>query len=382
MRILLVVHHELSEAAGAPGSTLQLAREFRRLGHHTDLFSLDDLPRRLSEPAAMAVFPLFVLRHLHRSAPYDVVDAAAGDAWLASFRRTGGRLPLLVARSHGLEHGAHRITVERARRSRSPLSWKYRLYRGGVHLSEVATALRRADLALLMNKPDLELAVGRLGVRSERARLVRNGISADLLGRPLEVTPMAGDEPVGIAFVGSYIWRKGTEQAAAALGAVLRRHRRIRVGFFGVGCDTDEVLADYDPGSAGRIEVVERYSPGDLPGLLRGYHVLVFPTLGEGFSLALVEAMACGLAPVTTDAPGPAEIVRSGTDGLIVAAGDAAALEAALEAVISDRVRLDALRRAAHARAQDYSWAAVAEETIALYQTHLRRRLDARPGPT
>ncbi|HET7489518.1 MAG TPA: glycosyltransferase family 4 protein [Acidimicrobiales bacterium] len=370
------MHHHLTETAGAPGATLELARQFRRLGHEADLFSFDDLPARLTEPVALALFPFYLQRHLRRSPPYDVVDAAVGDAWLTTLRRPGDRPgPLLVARSHGLEHGGHERTVERAHRTGEQLSWKYRLYRGGLHLRLVATALRRSDLALLLNQPDMDRAVGQLGVRPERAHLVHNGIRPGLLGLPFPPTPLEPGSPIGIAFVGSYIWRKGIEQAAAALPAVLGRHPEVRVGFFGTGCSEDRVLADYDGALAARIDVVPRYEPEVLSQLLAAYQILLFPTLGEGFSLALVEAMACGLAPVTTDAPGPAEAVRPGIDGLIVPAGDAPALAGALERLLADRAELDSLRQSAHARAQQYSWEVVAAEAMALYDQCLRTRL-------
>ena len=66
------------------------------------------------------------------------------------------------------------------------------------------------------------------------------------------------------------------------------------------------MLADYPAGVRDRLAVVESYDRDALPRLLDGHQVYVSASLAEGLSLALIEAMACGLAPVVTDLPGRA----------------------------------------------------------------------------
>ena len=118
----------------------------------------------------------------------------------------------------------------------------------------------------------------------------------------------------------------------------------------------------------GRVKVVPRFDRTELPALLKGYQIKLFPTLMEGFSLALVEAMACGLAPIVTSTPGPLEIVQDGHDGLVVPVRDSRAMERALERLITDRALLDKLRRNAHAKVQAYSWSQIAQQRLQLYE--------------
>ncbi|MGH2845281.1 MAG: glycosyltransferase, partial [Thermoleophilaceae bacterium] len=110
---------------------------------------------------------------------------------------------------------------------------------------------------------------------------------------------------------------------------------------------------------------------------LSEHHVKLFPTLFEGLGKAAVEAMACGLAPVTTTAPGPTEFVRDGHNGLLVPPRDADALEGALERLVVDRALLGRLRRAAYETAQEFSWEHIARTRLGLYEERLRERCGA-----
>src|SRR6185436_14775046 len=59
--------------------------------------------------------------------------------------------------------------------------------------------------------------------------------------------------------------------------------------------------------------------------------VLVVPSLvPEGFGLTVVEGMAAGVPVIAPDAGGPAEVITDGVDGVLVPAGDTAALATAL----------------------------------------------------
>lgn len=68
----------------------------------------------------------------------------------------------------------------------------------------------------------------------------------------------------------------------------------------------------------------------DLPGYLAGADVFCLPSRSEGFSNAILEAMAAGLPVVATNVGGNAEAVVDGVTGYVVASGDSSALGGAL----------------------------------------------------
>jgi glycosyltransferase involved in cell wall biosynthesis len=94
-------------------------------------------------------------------------------------------------------------------------------------------------------------------------------------------------------------------------------------------------------GSLDRNSVAERLAAADL---------FVWPANNEAFGMALLEAQASGLPVVAGAAGGVEEIVVSGTTGLLVPAGDAAAFAAAVRSLILDRGRRSALGAAARRR--------------------------------
>jgi starch synthase len=78
--------------------------------------------------------------------------------------------------------------------------------------------------------------------------------------------------------------------------------------------------------------------------------------------------MACGTAVVASAVGGIPEVVSDGETGLLVPPGDPQALAGALNALLGDPARADALGRAGRERAvAEFGWQAVAVQTAGLY---------------
>lgn len=80
-------------------------------------------------------------------------------------------------------------------------------------------------------------------------------------------------------------------------------------------------------------------------------HCSVLP---EPFGQVVVEGMAAGCAVIATTPGGPAEIIRTGVDGLLVPGGDVAALTAAMDTLLHDSARRARLAVAGRERARDF----------------------------
>lgn len=381
MKILITLHHPLNMDSGAPGSTMRLAEEYRRRGHEVEIYSFSDLPKKLPERVQMMLFPIFVARHLGRKTRrehFDVIDTHTGDAWIWSAfrgRKLHPPLTLMVTRSTGLEHSEHLQRLQDAKDGNLPLSRQYFIYHGGWRLKEVQKTLQRADLVILLNHFDKAYASEHLGVPASRIRVAGNGIPSSFVGLPFRPeNEWPADEPIRIAVPGSFAQRKGIAYSIPALNQILRAYPNVEAGFLGAGVPEETVYQGIDEDLRGRVTVLPRFEHEKLPELLRPYRIQLMASVTEGFGKVLVESMACGLAPVTTDTPGPMEVARDGENALVVPRRDTAALVAALRRLIEDGDLRGRIRAAAYETAQTYSWEAIAAKRLGFYEEALNRK--------
>jgi glycosyltransferase involved in cell wall biosynthesis len=109
--------------------------------------------------------------------------------------------------------------------------------------------------------------------------------------------------------------------------------------------------------------------------LYQAADVYVLASRSEGLSMALLEAMACGLPPVVSNIPGNADVVVEEQNGLLVQPEDEAGLAAALERVLRDaalRARLATAARESIAR--QYSADLMNQRYARLYQQVWQQR--------
>jgi sugar transferase (PEP-CTERM/EpsH1 system associated) len=100
----------------------------------------------------------------------------------------------------------------------------------------------------------------------------------------------------------------------------------------------------------------QAWLPGDrsdVAELLPQFDIFALPSQAEGISNTLLEAMACGCAPVATEVGGNPELVEEGSNGLLVPAEDSAALAAALARLVDDAALRRRLADASLARARE-----------------------------
>jgi len=101
---------------------------------------------------------------------------------------------------------------------------------------------------------------------------------------------------------------------------------------------------------------------------LSGADIFVLPSRSEGFSNAIVEAMAASLPVVATDVGGNAEAVQDGVSGFIVSSEDPQALSAAIAQLLADPSRAKAMGAAGKLRVADkFTTEAMMNQTVAAY---------------
>ena len=122
----------------------------------------------------------------------------------------------------------------------------------------------------------------------------------------------------------------------------------------------------------------QAWLPGDrddVPDLMRAMQLFVLPSLAEGISNTILEAMASGLPVIATAVGGNPELVEDGVTGALVPPRDPAALADALRTFVRDPVRRTAAGLAARQRAETrFSLAAMMSRYTELYEGVLRAK--------
>jgi len=180
------------------------------------------------------------------------------------------------------------------------------------------------------------------GYRLRDLRVIPNAVVAP--------APDAGGETLDgltLLAVGRLDRQKGYDLLVRAFSRVAAKHPGWTLRVAGDGPLRDE-LAQLTGALSLDDRVVWMGQVADVAGLYAQSNAYVMSSSYEGFPNALCEAMAAGLACVSTDCPsGPADIIRDGENGLLVPCDDEHALAAALDRLMAD----PDLRRTLGARA-------------------------------
>jgi glycosyltransferase involved in cell wall biosynthesis len=114
---------------------------------------------------------------------------------------------------------------------------------------------------------------------------------------------------------------------------------------------------------------------------LSAAHVSVCPSPKEGWGLTVVESNACGTAVVASRSPGLVDSVKDGETGLLVPHGDARALQAALERVLTDAPLRAGLEQKGLAWAGTFTWERCADEAFGVLERALGSNVTAGAWP-
>lgn len=195
-----------------------------------------------------------------------------------------------------------------------------------------------------------------IGLPEARIQVIYNGIESnfpvsdgnvDRCRAELNLKP--GDPVIGA--IGSLYPVKGHQYLLDAMPALIRQHPNVTLLLIGSG-DLEVPLKEQ--AKRLRIEQQVRFLGlrGDIPRLLAVMDVFVLPSLSEGHSLALMEAMLAGRPVVASRVGGNAELVLEGETGILVPSKDPYALTEALHQLLDNRTMREAFGHQATRRVQ------------------------------
>jgi starch synthase len=186
------------------------------------------------------------------------------------------------------------------------------------------------------------------GVKSEKIVINHYGVSNDFF-RPR--SRRKSSNKVRFIYLGTLGARKGLPLLLEAwMKGEL--YQRAELWLAGPGSPSAIKMAEQVPGVSykGKLPFTE------MPSLLDSCDCLIFPSFFEGFGQVILEAMACGLPVITTEATAGPDVIEEGKEGFIFNAGDETRLSALLKIISGDHRLCFEMGLKAQEKAKQFSW--------------------------
>jgi len=279
----------------------------------------------------------------------------------------------LAAMLYGIPHVMTMHSLEALR------PWKAEQLGGGYAVStwcERTAAASAAAVVAVSAGMKADILAAYPEIPAERVRVIRNGIDTDEY-RPdprTGVLARYGVDPGRpyVIFVGRITRQKGVP---VLLRAASRLIGEAQLVLLAGAADTPEQLAEVTElvdglrtSRSGVIWIPEMLPKPEVIQLLTHATVFACPSIYEPLGIVNLEAMACGTAVVGSRTGGIPEVVADGETGLLVPVGEPEPLADALNVLLRDPDRAEAMGQAGRKRAvSEFGWPAIAAQTADLY---------------
>lgn len=381
MRILMVATYFHPIVGGAERQAFALAKALLRRGHSV-CFATCRFPGLAAFEIVEGIPIHRVIRPVYRGAVYAGSYLASLMAFLVRWRRHYDLIHAHLLFLDAYAAGAIRAVLQKPVLAKAA---------GGGAFGDVSrlrrvpfsawlrSGLRRVDRLVAPSREILEELIGH-GFSATRIVEIPNGVDTEWF-RPAAdreaIRRALGLHGRVVSFAGRLAPEKGLPVLLEAWERVTSTLSDARLLLFGTG-PQEQMLRE----QAQRLRCSDRVVfCGERPGLLPYFQasdLFVLPSLSEGMSNALLEAMACGRACIASRVGASGELITDGVNGLLVEPGDADGLAVALLRALADPEAAARLGSEARRTVEaGYSMTMVADRYVQLYQ-ELIHRGDAR----
>jgi alpha-maltose-1-phosphate synthase len=279
----------------------------------------------------------------------------------------------LASLRYGIPHVATVHSLEPLR------PWKAEQLGGGYALSSWAERVSLGAAAAVVAVSDGmrgDVLAAYPEIPADRVRVIRNGIDTVEYAPDPDKSVLAkhGIDPARpyVIFVGRITRQKGVPTLLRAAASLDPSAQLVLCAGAAdtpaLAQEVSSLVAGLQATRSGVIWIPEMLPKPSVIQLLTHALMFVCPSVYEPLGIVNLEAMACSTAVVASRVGGIPEVVSDGETGLLVPPDDPAPLADALNALLRDPARADAMGRAGRQRAVDaFSWDAVAAQTAGLY---------------
>ena len=337
MNLLFVIHTPKDPLTAVYKQTYERVTLLKNWGYRSDILSPEDFPSIRSLPPRLypIIFPwLVALWLIHRENSYDVIVFHSYAGWavnllrpvIPSFRRIR-----IATEFHGLEPLYHRRLKAEMQRAGRPLRLCNRLLHRSVMLRLLRVSCRRSDLLLCRNSEEEAYLKNHFWMRRGEVKVIANHSSNDFF-----VSRRFAHRSNRLLFVGQWLEMKGTRYLVEAFDQLCRETPDLELCCVGTLSSEDKVLGSFPSEVRGKVLVRPRVDSEQLLQCYKEAELFVFPTISEGFSVALLEAMTASLPIVATAVGAAQDLLQSGYNAILIPPQDPTALAEAVRALYQD----------------------------------------------
>ncbi len=349
LKVVIAIHTPRDVNTAVYKNSCDRARYLESCGHTCQIVSPDDFPSlaAISPRFLPIVYPIVLAYWFSRQRDIDFAVFHSYAGWAVSFAQKFGLMRGLRTSIvfHGLEPIYYERLKEHAFRSGHPLSWRYRLIHGWLMQRLLRFSSRNVDALLCLNSEECRYLLENDWASRGRVTVLANPAPDSFFFQRKH-----RERATRLLFVGQWLPMKGTGQLAEAFAALRREYPDLELCCAGTRFSKEEVLRSFPQHVRDYVTVHPHVGEAELIALHRESDIFVFPSLSEGFSLAVVEAMASGLPIVATTVGAAPDILTHNRSALLVPPNAAGQLVLAVSQLIDDfrlRVQLGSCAQAA-----------------------------------
>ena len=381
MKIALVSPYDFSVPGGVNGHILQLATQFRKLGHQVRILTpASDESHIVGEGVIVVGRPI----------PVHFSGSVARIAWNP---RLGGRITEILEHERfdvvhlhePLMPGVTLVTLAALRASTAITVGTFHAAKeGGTRLYSYG----RRFVQRWFSRLD-----GRIAVSPAAAQLIERYFPATftIIPNGINVAHYATDAPpyaryrdgkINLLFLGRLEQRKGLKYLLRAYAGLKREYPNIRLIVVGEGGYRRGYQTSVQKAGLADVVFAGLVTEEEKLRYLHTADIFCAPNTGnESFGIVLAEAMAAGLPIVASNVTGFAYVVTHGEEALLVRPRDERALGEALRTLILDPGLRHRLAERGRVRVNQFDWSHVAQDILSYYERLLYERESGRLAP-
>jgi glycosyltransferase involved in cell wall biosynthesis len=375
MNILMSAGVPRRREGGVAAIVYNFGRELESRGHRVAYLFYEDL---LSEAEMTGRFrdlrfSLRVARHIRKNRDrYSVVNLHAPIGFVYGLSRwifPSCGYPPYVMTLHGL---VERFVCVMGREDKKGKAWHFslrnRLWYHIYHQPRFILAIKTLDHAHCYSRDVWTILQLKYNLDSDKVAYISNGVEK----RFFISRENSDQKPLRLLYAGTWLDQRGIFYLRDALNGLNTRFKDWTLTIAGAGFPAVELKSFFGAGLREQIIILPIVPAEDMQQVYAEYDIFVFPSLMEGLPSVILESMAAGMAVITTETCGMADVVEDGFNGLLIPPANAEAIEDAILRLAQSPSLRQQLGQAAQESMKRLTWEKSAEKLEKVFEASLR----------